>query len=167
VPASVARRQRCRKHLPLTSARLGLPQNVAMSTAMTRVLINIDVPDLDAACRFYCEALGLHVERHLFGGSIAELGGANAAFFLLRKPAGSVAAAAQPRNYARHWTPVHFDVAVDDLDAALARALDAGAVLEGDVDSAPWGRIARLADPFGHGFCLVEFSAVGYDAVEG
>ncbi len=134
---------------------------------MTRVLINIDVPDLDTACRFYCDALDLRVERHLFDGSVAELGDANAALFLLHKPAGSVAAAAQPRDYARHWTPVHFDVAVDDLDAVLARALDAGAVLEGDVDSAGWGRIARLADPFGHGFCLIEFSALGYDAVEG
>jgi lactoylglutathione lyase len=134
---------------------------------MTRVLINIDVPDLDAACSFYCDALDLGVERHLFGGSIAELGGANAAVFLLHQPAGSVAAAARPRDYARHWTPVHFDVAVDDLDAALARALAAGAVLEGDIDSAVWGRIARLADPFGHGFCLIEFSALGYDAVEG
>ncbi len=134
---------------------------------MTRVLINIDVPDLDAACRFYCDALGLRVERYLFGGSVAELGGANAALFLLQKPAGGIAAAAQRRDYAQHWTPEHVDVAVDDLDAALARALAAGAVLEGNVASAEWGRIARLADPFGHGICLVEFSASGYDAVEG
>jgi uncharacterized glyoxalase superfamily protein PhnB len=55
---------------------------------------------------------------------------------------------------------------VDDLDTALVRALAAGAVLEGDVDSAEWGDIARLADPFGHGFCLIGFSALGYAAVE-
>lgn len=143
-----------------------LAADAATSKAMTRVLINIDVPDLDAAGRFYCDALDLRVERNLFGGTIAELGGANAALFLLCKPAGSVGTAAQRRDYARHWTPVHFDVAVDDLDAALARALAAGAVLEGDVDSAVWGRIARLADPFGHGFCLIEFSDVGYAAAE-
>ena len=26
-------------------------------------------------------------------------------------------------------------------------------------------RIALLADPFGHGFCLIQFSEQGYDAV--
>ncbi|WP_313920126.1 VOC family protein [Tahibacter sp.] len=129
-------------------------------------MINIDVPDLERACRFYAEALSLQVRRSLFDGTVVELAGAGLPIFLLEKPAGSIAAAAQPRNYARHWTPVHFDVAVDDLDAALARALAAGAVLEGDVDSAAWGRIARLADPFGHGFCLIEFSDVGYAAAE-
>ncbi len=30
---------------------------------------------------------------------------------------------------------------------------------------APYGRIAMLADPFGHGFCLLQFSARGYDAL--
>lgn len=130
-------------------------------------MMNIDVPDLDHGCRFYGEALSLGIRRSLFDGAVIELGGAGVPIFLLEKPAGSIAAAAQPRDYARHWTPVHFDVAVDDLDVALARALAAGAVLEGNAESAEWGRIARLADPFGHGFCLIEFSAAGYDAAEG
>ncbi len=30
---------------------------------------------------------------------------------------------------------------------------------------APYGRIAMLADPFGHGFCLVQFNRQGYDAL--
>lgn len=133
---------------------------------MTRLLLNIDVPDLDRATAFYCQALGLELRRYLFGHQIAELSGAGTAIYLLYKPADSIAAAAQRRDYARHWTPLHFDLAVDDLDAALSRALAAGAVLEGEVDSAAWGRIARLADPFGHGFCLIEFSAEGYASVE-
>lgn len=132
---------------------------------MAQLLINIDVPDLEAASRFYCDALGLQVERQLFERSVVELGGAGVPIFLLHKPAGSVAAAAQRRDYARHWTAVHFDVAVDDLDAALQRALAAGAVREGAIDAADWGRLARLADPFGHGFCLIEFSAAGYASV--
>jgi hypothetical protein len=28
-----------------------------------------------------------------------------------------------------------------------------------------WGRIAILADPFGHGFCVLQFSGRGYDAI--
>ena len=51
--------------------------------------------------------------------------------YLLEKAAGTPAAGArQPRDYARHWTPVHLDVVVDDVDAAVARAVAAGARLE-------------------------------------
>jgi uncharacterized glyoxalase superfamily protein PhnB len=71
------------------------------------------------------------------------------------------------RRYERHWTPLHVDVVVDDVDAAVERALRAGAVLEAPARDAPYGRIAMLADPFGHGFCLLAFSATGYDALMG
>ncbi|MCP6335967.1 hypothetical protein NL449_28515, partial [Klebsiella pneumoniae] len=57
------------------------------------------------------------------------------------------------------------DFVVDDLDAAVARALAAGAVQEGATTDAPYGRIAMFADPFGHGFCLIHFNAKGYDAL--
>jgi len=60
---------------------------------------------------------------------------------------------------------VHLDFAVDDLDAAMRAVLAAGARPEGDVRKSNWGRIAMFADPCGHGFCLIEFSARGYDAV--
>ena len=76
-----------------------------------------------------------------------------------------MAPAAGGRDYGRHWTPVHLDIAVDDLDAALARAIAAGAVAEGAPQDNPWGRIAALADPFGHGFCLIEFRGRGYDEI--
>jgi hypothetical protein len=38
-----------------------------------------------------------------------------------------------------------------------------------DVDdtTAEWGRLAVLRDRSGHGFCLIESSARGYDAVAG
>lgn len=132
---------------------------------MARFIVNVDVPDLKRGCAFYCAALELQVSRYLFDRSVAELVGANVTVYLLEEAGGTLAAATHRRDYARHWTPVHLDVAVDDLDAALARAVAAGAAVEGTVDEAAWGRIVRLADPFGHGFCLLEFSAVGYDAV--
>lgn len=130
-----------------------------------RVLVNIDVPDLASAERFYRAALGLSVGRR-FEGSL-ELLGADAPLYLLENPAGTKAAPAPalPRDYARHWTPVHLDFAVDDLEAGLARALAAGATLEKDIATHAWGRIALLADPFGNGFCLVQFSSRGYDAI--
>jgi uncharacterized glyoxalase superfamily protein PhnB len=58
---------------------------------------------------------------------------------------------------------VHLDVVVADLDAAVGRAIAAGAVLERPVQEQPWGRMANLGDPFGHGFCLIEFRGRGYD----
>jgi lactoylglutathione lyase len=30
-----------------------------------------------------------------------------------------------------------------------------------------WGRMANLADPFGHGLCLVEFRGRGYGEIAG
>lgn len=134
-----------------------------------RVLVNIDVDDLPRATKFYVEAFGLAIGRR-FGDAGLELHGGGVAFYLLAKPAGSspAPAPAAPRTYARHWTPVHLDFVVEgaeELEAAKARALAAGAVLERDVEHHAWGSIAVLADPFGHGFCLIRFTERGYDAV--
>lgn len=132
---------------------------------MIELLVNIDVEELGPAERFYREAFGFTAGRRL-GKGVVELLGAAVPVYLLAKPAGSPAgAAAATRDYRRHWTPVHLDLAVADLDAAIARAVAAGAVLEGEPRAAAWGRIAQLADPFGNGLCLIQFSAVGYDAI--
>jgi predicted enzyme related to lactoylglutathione lyase len=128
------------------------------------VLINIDVPDLAPAVAFYTEAFGLTVTRR-FGDGGAELSGWPAAVYLLEKPAGTMGAGDQPRAYGRHWTPVHLDVVVQDIDAALARAVGAGAVVEQAVRTHNWGKIAILADPFGHGLCLIQFLGRGYDEI--
>jgi predicted enzyme related to lactoylglutathione lyase len=136
--------------------------------AAAGLLVNIDVDDLAAATEFYTQAFGLRPGRRL-GPAVIELTGSTAPVYLLAKPAGSAASgvASQPRDYARHWTPVHLDFTVPDLDAALARALAAGATLEGEPQTHAWGRIAHMADPFGHGFCLIEFLGRGYDEIAG
>jgi predicted enzyme related to lactoylglutathione lyase len=128
------------------------------------LLINIDVPDVEAATRFYTEAFGLTVGRQ-FGADFVELLGWPSPVYLLAKPAGTVGAGSDLRRYGRHWTPYHLDVVVDDVDIAVTRAVEAGATLEAPARDAPYGRIAMLADPFGHGFCLLQFSARGYDAL--
>jgi predicted enzyme related to lactoylglutathione lyase len=134
-----------------------------MSAAL---LVNIDVDDLERAVAFYTGALGLTVGRRL-GVWAVELTGGTAAIYLLAKTDGSPAspATAERRRYARHWTPVHLDFVVDDLDAAVARAQAAGATLEGDPATHVWGRIAHMADPFGHGLCLIQFLGRGYDEI--
>lgn len=132
--------------------------------------INVDVPDLEAGIAFYRDAFGYTLARRLFGGTVAELAGAPCPLFLIAKEVGTVATprttAASRRDYARHWTPVHLDVVVPDVEQAVARAVAAGATVEADVATDVWGKIAVLADPFGHGFCLIELLGRGYGEVE-
>lgn len=132
-----------------------------------RVLINIDVPDIAAGEAFYTAAFGLVRGRRL-GDDFLELRGWPVDLYLLRKAAGSEVAPgarAPARTYQRHWTPVHIDVLVPDIGAAVARAQAAGAVLEAPVSVEPYGQLALLADPFGHGVCLLELNQQGYDAI--
>ena len=130
------------------------------------LLINIDVDDVAAAERFYTTAFDLKVGRRL-GREVVEVLGAAAPIYLIQAPTGTAPTpeVARRRDYARHWTPVHLDIVVADVDAAVARAVAAGAVLERPAQSHDWGRIAGLADPWGHGFCLLRFSERGYDAL--
>lgn len=128
------------------------------------ILVNVDVPDLGQAVAFYRTAFGLTSSRQL-GPTAAELSGWPVPLFLLEKPAGSIGAGDRPREYERHWTPVHLDIVVPDLDLALARAVAAGAIVEQNARTTPYGRIAMLADPFGHGLCLIEFQGRGYDEI--
>jgi predicted enzyme related to lactoylglutathione lyase len=132
---------------------------------LSGLLVNIDVGELEEATRFYCAALELRVGRRFEGWT--ELLGSSAPIYLLPKAAGSLASpdAGEKRHYDRHWTPVHLDFVVDDLEEALARARKAGATVENEVQRHPWGRLALLADPFGNGFCLLQFSGRGYDEI--
>lgn len=131
-----------------------------------QILVNIDVDDLDKAAAFYCAAFGLTVGRHL-GDSVTEILGASSAIYLLAKPEGSRPSSfsAEKRHYQRHWTPVHLDFVVPDIEAAFAQAIAAGATVEQAIQTHDWGRLALLADPFGHGLCLVQFLNQGYDEI--
>jgi catechol 2,3-dioxygenase-like lactoylglutathione lyase family enzyme len=105
---------------------------------MNRLLVNIDVPDLARAEAFYCAVFGLRPARR-FGPHGVELLGLDAPLYLLMKSEGSTATpgAEARRDYRRHWTPLHLDLVVDDLDAAVARAVAAGAVAEGGIEDRP------------------------------
>lgn len=131
-----------------------------------RMLVNIDVDDVAKGAEFYTKALGLEIGRK-FGNDAIELLGGNAPIYLLAKPNGTVASATSRhlRSYARHWTPVHLDFVVDEIEGAVDRARNAGARLEGQIRTNNWGRIAMLADPFGHGICLIQFLGRGYDEI--
>jgi hypothetical protein len=78
----------------------------------------------------------------------AELSGWPVRLYLLQKPAGSPRAGES-----------------DDVAAALSRAVAAGARPETDIRTAAWGKLVVLADPFGHGLCLIEFLGRSYDEI--
>ncbi len=126
--------------------------------------ICIDVDDMARAISFYTDGLGLQLGRRL-DSEWVELIGAGSAIDLLFNAAGTKPIKGHPglRSYQRHWTPVHLDFVVKDIDAVVARLLALGATLEAPVATRPYGRIAGLADPFGHGLDLLEFKGRGYD----
>ncbi|MDQ3232499.1 MAG: VOC family protein [Pseudobdellovibrionaceae bacterium] len=133
---------------------------------MTGALINIDVSDIKQATAFYCEVFGLRVGRR-FDQEFVELLGFGVPCYLLQKKPGtaSIPGGSHTRDYARHWTPVHLDVVTEDIQAAYQRALTAGARSESDIKTTPYGKLVLMSDPFGHGFCLIEFNEKGYDAL--
>lgn len=130
------------------------------------LLVNIDVGDLNRAISFYTGAFDLRIGRK-FGADGIELLGASAPIYLLLKASGTqpFANATQLRDYDRHWTSVHLDFVVQDIDKALVRAIAAGATLEKPTQINSWGKLALLSDPFGNGLCLVEFVGRGYDEI--
>ena len=123
-----------------------------------QVIASIDVDDLDRAVSFYSAGLGFIERRRLFEGSVAELAAGSSLVYLLAKPASSspFPGSAEVRRYSRHWTPVHLDLIVSDIEVAVSRAEAAGAVLEGEIRKEGSWREAQMSDPFGHGFCLLE-----------
>lgn len=123
---------------------------------MRSVSVSIDVPTLDAGVRFYAQAFGFETIAEPYPGVVVMKAGAST-ITLLEKPAGTKPSpdTSDLRRYDRHWTPVHLDFHVDDLAAALARAVAAGARAEQQFEHPEHGGAAFCVDPFGHGFCLL------------
>ena len=97
----------------------------------TTISVSIDVPSLADGIAFYGQAFGFEVSvRPAPGVAVLKLGGAS--LCLLEKKEGSkpLPQTADTRRHERHWTPVHLDIHLADLDAALVRAIAAGAKIK-------------------------------------
>jgi predicted enzyme related to lactoylglutathione lyase len=129
-----------------------------------RIIINIDVPNLTQGIEFYCQAIGLEHSRTL-DDDVAELVNGSSIVYLLQKNGNSGFSCNSDgvRKYARHWTPVHMDFVVEDLIAAKEKALKAGALCESECVEWRGSKCITFSDPFGHGFCLIEFSSGSYN----
>lgn len=132
---------------------------------MIDLLVNLDVDDLDKAVRFYSSVFGLRAGRRLGAAGVEMLGCSSPIYLLERSASASPETSLETRTYQRHWTPVHLDFVVDEIEVAVEQAVLAGALLEKPVQVFGWGKLALMADPFGHGFCFVQFVGRGYDEI--
>ena len=128
-----------------------------------KILINIDVPELTHAITFYCTAFNLRLNR-ILDDDVAELVGASSVIYLLQKENDSrfSNSVAGSRRYTRHWTPIHVDFVVDDIDKAVEKVISAGAKLESECTDWRNSKCITFSDPFGNGFCLIEFDGETY-----
>jgi predicted enzyme related to lactoylglutathione lyase len=128
-----------------------------------KILVNIDVPELAPAIDFYCAALGLSLSRTI-DDDVAELTGGSCVIYLLQNADGSDPGRglAAPRRYSGHWTPVHIDFVVDDIEKAADRVVSAGGTRESECVEWRGSKCITFSDPFGNGFCLIEFAGETY-----
>ncbi len=108
----------------------------------------IDVDDVRRAVRFYGEGLGLTVVKEEPDWAQLSLG--EQTFWLMKIAAGPQGPVS--RDYQRHWTPVHLDFHVDNIDETIKRAMAAGGKLEGRQKPG----LANFSDPSGNGVDLVQ-----------
>ena len=112
--------------------------------------ICIDVDDVGRAVRFYGDGIGLTVVKQ--EADWAQLRVGEQTIWIMKSAAGPSGAIS--RDYRRHWTPVHLDFHVDDIDQTVERAIAAGGTLE----ARPKSSLANLCDPSGNGVDLVQAS---------
>jgi catechol 2,3-dioxygenase-like lactoylglutathione lyase family enzyme len=118
-------------------------------SALRLQTVNIDCADAEPMAEFYGRFFGWPVSYR------------DAGFILLRDPSGGTGLSFQARpDYTPPVWPeqpgaqekmLHLEIKVDDLDAAVAHAVDCGAVLtefQGRED------LRVMLDPAGHPFCL-------------
>ncbi len=121
------------------------------------VNVSIDVPSLDEGLAFYCGVFGF-AERSRPFPAMAILDGNNVSICMHAKAAGtgSSGPASPKRTYDRHWTPVHLDFHVPDLDSVLQKLVAAQGKIEAEYRTQGPHPTAFCCDPFGNGFCVIE-----------
>jgi predicted enzyme related to lactoylglutathione lyase len=120
------------------------------------VHISIDVPSLEAGLRFYGAVFGF-VETQRPFPTMAIFDANNVTVCMHEKAAGTKSSPSsdEVRRYGRHWTPIHLDLHVHDLDAILDRVRAEGGTVESELRAQGPRPVAFCSDPFGNGFCVI------------
>lgn len=116
---------------------------------LTLSTVVLETSDAQTLADFYLRLLGWTVER------------AESDWVLIKPPDGGTGLSFQsdhayvrptwPRRPGDQQMMMHLDIKVDDLDAAAAHAIAAGAVL---AEYQPQEQVRVFFDPAGHPFCL-------------
>ncbi len=120
------------------------------------VHLSIDVPNLEHGVGFYGRVFGfIETSRPLPTMAILDAG--NLTVCMHEKAAGTPSSpdGADVRRYERHWTSVHMDLHVADLDLVLDRVRAEGGLVEREYRTEGPKPVAFCSDPFGNGFCLI------------
>lgn len=125
-------------------------------TRRASVHVSIDVPSLAEGLAFYGTVFGFEETARPFP-TMAILDAHNVTVCMHEKAAGSrsSSAGADTRRYERHWTPVHLDFHVPDLDAVLTQVKQGGGAVENEFRTQGPKPVAFCSDPFGNGFCVI------------
>ena len=87
---------------------------------MPTITVCIDVSDLARATAFYCDALGCTLRTTKDTHHTLDADGTTVHLSLKAEGTAATPGPATVRTYARHWTPVHVDFDVEDVDAVAA-----------------------------------------------
>lgn len=116
--------------------------------------VMLRVADLEAATRFYAEALGFARGRFAAERGV-ELHGPGLTLLLAKRAEG------QPKPDANPFAWVALVLWVDDVARSRSELEAKGVAFEGDVVDSPFGRVAFFSDPDGYTLGLVERSRAG------
>lgn len=124
--------------------------------ARPTVNVSIDVPNLEKGLRFYREVFGF-VETARPFPNMAIVDANNMLVCMHEKAAGTKSSPAgdAERHYDRHWTPVHMDIHVHELDGVLEKVRSEGGAVEMEFRDQGPKPVAFCSDPFGNGFCVI------------
>ncbi len=109
----------------------------------------LEAPDGVALARFYAGLLGWPIVKQDHSSAAIAVPGTSSYLDFQSSP--DYVPPVWPAASGRQQMMMHIDIAVDDLDAAVADAIEQGAALAG---FQPQDDLRVLLDPAGHPFCL-------------
>ncbi len=116
---------------------------------LTLTTVNLNTPDPAALARFYARLLGWDIEVEEADDVILRSTDGGVGLSFQREPA--YVRPTWPAEAGRQQMMMHLEIGVEDLDGALAHALDCGATLAA---FQPQEDVRVCLDPDGHPFCL-------------
>ncbi len=109
----------------------------------------LEAPDGSALAGFYSRLLGWPIAKEDPHGAAIQVPGTSS--YLAFNTSEGYVRPVWPEQNGEQQMMLHIDIAVDDLAAAVADAIDMGATV---ADFQPQDDVRVLLDPAGHPFCL-------------